>query len=927
MLNKLKMRLRALFRRAEAEHDLDDELSFHLEKEIEQNIARGMSSEEARLAALRSFGGVEYFKEEARDVRGVRVLEELWQDLRYGLRLMRKAPGFTAIAVLSLALGIGANTAIFSLVDAVLLRTLPVTEPDRLVLFNWQSGRGFRISGSRGISLGYPPGIRGGSSFEYHIFEKLRSDLAHEQTSPLSALFAFANMRDLTVLVDEQAEVGQGLAVSGGYFAGLGVPSFIGRTITEEDDNPTAQPVAMISHRYWQERFGADRSVIGKQIKVNQTTFTIIGVTPPAFNGTGQVDYRPAIYVPVAFEPTLLGEASAMKSNRPGIWWLQLMGRLKPGATIEQARDSLNGAFQTLALEMMPPPKSANETARPEPKDYPNLVALSGSRGMWEMRKLYSFTIYVLLGVVGLILLIACANVANLLLARAALRGAEITVRLAVGAGRWRLIRQLLTESVLLSMLGGAVGVLFALWGKDALAAMGTGHGEFLPANIEYNLNWRVLGFTVLISLLTGILFGLTPAWRATSLDLTTALKESNRSAGSMSRSRVSKALVIVQVAMSLVLLVGAGLFMRTLRNLERVELGFNQENLLLFGLQPSSNGYKDERLLQFYERLSERLDALPEARAATFASIPLIAHYQNNNTLILPGETAQTGAVHLTNIQIVRENYFTTMEIPLLRGRHFSAHDDGRAPKVAVVSETLARKYFGGEDPIGKRVGFNEKTAGQIEIVGIARDIKYASQREEDEPLIYMPWRQNGEELGEAYFAIRTTGDPTALVAAVRQSVRELDNNLPIRDVKTQAAQANEILKPDRLFASLLSFFGMLALLLAAIGLYGVLAYSVTQRTREIGIRLALGAQSRDVLRLVIWQGLKLVLIGLGVGALAAFALTRVIASQLYGVRPTDPLTFVIVGALLLMIALLACWLPARRATKVDPLIALRNE
>jgi predicted permease len=923
------MRLRALFHRADIERDLDDELSFHLEKEIEQNLARGMGREEARLAALRSFGGVEKFKEEARDVRGVRLLEDSWQDLRYGLRLMRKAPGFTAIAVLSLALGIGANTALFSLVDAVLLNKLAVKEPEQLVLFNWRAGRAFRFNGSRGIYVGGdPPGMRGGSSFEYHTFEKMRDDLLHKQDGPLASLFAFANLRDLTVLVDEQAEVGQGQAVSGGYFAGLEVPAQLGRTITEEDDNPIAQPAVVLSHRYWQKRFGADSSVIGKRIKLNQTAFTIIGVTPPDFTGTSQVDYHPDLYVPIAFEQTLLGEATAMdRPGKPGIWWLHLMGRLKPGATIEQARDSLNGTFQSLALEMMPPAKKANEPSQLEQKDYPNLVALSGSRGMWEMRKLYSFAIYVLFGVVGLILLIACANVANLLLSRAALRGAEITIRLAVGAGRWRLIRQLLTESVLLSTLGGAVGVLFALWGKDALSAMGTGNGDFLPDNIEYSLNWRVLGFTLVISLLTGLLFGLAPAWRATSLDLSTALKESNRSAGSMSRSRISKTLVILQVAISLVLLVGAGLFMRTLRNLERVELGFNRENLLLFSLQPGSNGYKDERLLQFYQRISERLDALPEARSATFASIPLIAHYENNSTILLPGETPQSGAEHMTNIQIVRENYFTTMEIPLLRGRHFTAQDDERAPKVAVISETLARKYFANDDPIGKRVGFGEKTAGKIEIVGIARDIKYASQREEDEPLIYMPWQQNTEELGQGYFAIRTTGDPTALIAAVRQSVREVDNNLPVTEFKTQAALANETIRPDRIFANLLSFFGLLALLLAAIGLYGVLAYSVTQRTREIGIRLALGAQRSDVLRLVIWQGLKLVLIGLAVGALAAFALTKVIASQLYGIRATDPMTFLMVGALLMIIALLACWLPARRATKVDPLIALRTE
>ena len=856
-------------------------------------------------------------------------MQTLLQDLRYGLRMLRKTPGFTAIAVLSLGLGIGANTALFSSVDAVLLKTLPVKDPERLVLFNWEAGKAFRLTGQRGIFVGgLAPDRRGGSSFQYSLFQKLRADVNEGQT-PLSDLFAFANLWEQNVLIDGQAELSRMQAVSGGYFAGVGVPARLGRTIIDADDNPAAPPVAMLSHAYWQERFGADNSVIGKQIKLNQITFTIVGVTPAGFNGTLQVDDRPAISVPLSFEPMLLRENSAMvkKDGKPGSWWLHVMGRLKPGASLAQARDSLNGSFQSLALEIMPPPKKANETAQIEPKDFPNLVALPGNRGMWEMRKIYSRTIYLLFGVVGLVLLIACANVANLLLARSASRGAEITVRLAVGAGRWRLVRQLLTESVLLAALGGAVGVLLAFWGKDALAAMGSTRGSFMPPGDDYSLNWRVLGFTVAVSLLTGILFGLAPAWRATRLDLTSALKVSKRGSSGITRSRLIKGLVVTQVAMSLVLLVAAGLFVRTLRNLERVEVGFNQESLLLFTLKPSAVGYKNEKLAQFYEQLLPRLDAIPGARSATFGTTPLIAHYMNNTSLILPGESAESAPDHSTNVQIVRDNYFATMEIPLLRGRGFGPQDDQRAQQVAIVSETLARKFFPDQDPIGKRVGTNPKTVGKIEIVGVVRDTKYNSLSEDTEPLIYTPWRQELDQVGEMFFAVRVAGDPLSLVPAVRQTVRDLDVNLPVTRVSTQIKQTSETLTQERSFAGLVSFFGGLALLLASIGLYGVMAYSVTQRQHEMGIRMALGASAIDVLKLVIRNGATLALIGITLGLSGSFAATRLIKSLLFGVTATDATTFVAVSALILVVAVLACYIPARRAAKVDPMEALRYE
>jgi predicted permease len=863
----------------------------------------------------------------------------MYQDLRYGMRMLLKHKGFTLVAVLSLALGIGANTALFSVVDAVILRTLPVKEPNRLVLFEWEAGSAFRTNGMRGSGRPRAAGTRGASMFRYDIIEKMRQARAAATDDPLSDLFAFAPVYGLTAVANEQAEVIRGQAVSGSYYTGLGVQPMLGRAITDSDDNAAAPPVVVLSHFYWQERFGANPAVIGQQLKLNQTPFTIVGVTPPAFTGALQVSDRPAVTVPLAFEPVLLGERTGMaRPNRPNIWWINLMGRLKPGARIEQARDSLNGAFQGMALEVMPPPRRDNEPAKLDPRDYPRLSPLAGSQGLMESRQRYSATIYGLFGVVALVLLIACANVANLLLARASLRGPEIGVRLAVGAGRWRLIRQLLTESVLLASLGGALGVVFAFWGKRALVALADRDTSFLPAEIDLSINWRVLAFTVAVSMLTGILFGLAPALRATGVDLATAIKQGRRATGAV--SRLSKGLVVLQVAMSLLLLVGAGLFIRTLYNLQQVNLGFNQEKLLLFALDPRQGGYKGERLTQFYEQLSARLDTLPGVRAATFGAVPLIAHYGWNTRVLLPGETEKTSSEHIANRQATRENYFTTMEIPLLRGRGFTEQDNLRAPKVAIVNQTFSRRFFPNDDALGKRVreGDNEP---EVEIVGVVADTKYNSQRNDIEPLLYTPWRQASDPFGGMHFALRTVGEPTALTASARQAVRELDSNLPVTEVGSQETRSQRSLGQERLYARLLSFFGALALILAAIGLSGVLAFSVAQRTNEIGIRMALGAQPADVLRLVIWQGMWLVLLGLSVGAACGYGLKRLLASQyfsprswqrqmadqLYGVSMTDPLTFAVIGALLVAVALVACWLPARKAARVDPLAALREE
>jgi predicted permease len=865
---------------------------------------------------------------------GMSVLRDLVRDLRFGMRMLVKSKGFTIVAVLSLALGIGANTALFSLVDAVLLKSLPVSEPDRLVLFAWQAGRPFRLSGMSGSSnVPGPPDMRSLSLFRYEVFERMRQTQAQAE-SPLTDLFAFAPIKEVNAVVGDEANIINGQAVSGNYYGGLRVQPILGRTITDEDDKPGASPVVVLTHQFWRERFNENPGVIGQPLKLNKQSFTIIGVTPPAFDGTLQVDFHPAFTIPFACEPLMRGKRSNKES---GVWWMNLMGRLKPGATYEQARESLNGTFQAAALDLMPPPR-ANQQAQIEPKDYPRLIAESGSRGMLDRRRKYSSAIYGLFIVVALVLLIACANVANLLLARASFRSAEISIRLSVGAGRWRLIRQLLTESLLLSTLGGVVGVIFAYWAKSALLALTDKDTGILPNGVELSLNWRVLAFTLVVSLLTGVLFGLAPAWRTTRMDFTTAVKQSHRTTGAV--SRLSKGLIVAQVALSLLLLIGAGLFIRTLYNLQKVNLGFNQENLLIFRLQPEQGGYKEDSLIQFYQQMFERLDNLPGVRMATFGRIPLIANDNWYFGIRLPGETEMTQEKHLTNRQAVRENYFATLEIPMLSGRGFTANDDQHAPKVGIVSQTFARQFFPNQDVLGKRVMiiFGKR---EVEIIGVVADTKYMSQREELKPLLYTPWQQEVADLGEMNFALRTMGEPTALAGTVRQVVRELDSNLPVTEVTTQTARAQTTLGQERLSARLLSFFGALALLLGAIGLSGVLAYSVAQRTNEIGIRMALGARASNVLRLVIWQGIKLVLVGLAVGALLGYGLKRLLASQyfgedawqrqvaeqLYEVSGTDPLILAAITSLLLLVALIACWLPARRASQVDPLKALRYE
>ena len=851
------------------------------------------------------------------------LMQDLWNDIRYGFRMMWKSPGFTAVALLSLALGIGANTTLFSIADTVLFRELSAKAPGELVLFNWQAPRAFRTPGLRGTFVpgDHPPGWWGSSTFHHRMFTQFTAQ-QRDAGSPLSHIFAFASLSMTASTPRTDARVVDGQVVSGGYFDGLGVNALMGRTIGAQDDAATAAPVAVISHRYWQREFGGDPSVVNQTITVNQVPVTVIGVMGDSFRGPWQVGREPDISVPTSLGPVIeKGSPLVEKPGRRTPYWLLVMGRLKPGATREQAQAYFAGSFQAIALELVPPPRRPGEPVTLEAKDYPQLLMLPGSRGLWELRKIYSSRIAVLFGSVGLVLLIACANVANLLLSRSATRGTEITLRLAMGAGRGRVVRQLLTESVLLAAVGGALGALLSIWGTRALGAFGE-TGGLLPEGMTYGLNWRVLGFTAAASILTGALFGAVPALRASRRDLTTALKDTTRTGTHASRSWFSRGLIVTQVAMSLVLLLAAGLLVRTLVNLQRVNTGFNQENLLVFQVRPGNAGWTGERIRAFYSELASRLDALPGVRSATFAQMPLVAHYMYGLSAILPGETAGAAPYHATNYLIVRDNFTSTMEIPVVRGRAFTPQD-GAGPKVALVNETFAREYLAGKDPIGQRIGI-EDVEGPIEIVGLTRDIVYNSQREDKTPLVYVPWRQEGP-MPDGAFAIRTAGDPLLIAADVRQAVRAVAPAVAVEDLTTQRELSAATLAEERQYAALIGLAAILAVGLAAIGLYGVIAYWVTQRTREIGIRMALGAQTGSVLRLVVRQALFLVVAGLVIGGLASAWLAKFIESRLYQVRPSDPFTIAAVTLVVVAMALAACLVPARRAAKLDPMIAFR--
>jgi predicted permease len=936
-----------VFRRTRIEHEMDEEFRAHLEIRAADLERQGLSRAEAERQARIEFGGYQRYKEECREALGTRLLQELVADLRYGMRQLRRDPGFTAVAVLTLALGIGANTAIFSVIDAVLLKALPVRDPGQLVLLRWTAHKPWKGSietSGFGDCKGPEGESPSGCSFPFPFFELLRSD-----KQGFSAVAAFAGPADLILSGNGPARLVNGEFVSGDYFSTLGVGAVLGRTLEMADDSLSANPTIVLSYDFWQSAFGSERSVIGHTVQLNGAPFTVVGVVDPRF-ATHSPGNTQDFFLTLSMLPRLKvdwGKDSRSLNN----WWLVIMARLKPGVTLARAQATSSLLFRDEILHGGKP--------LAKPSYDPNITLVPAQQGLTGERGQLSAMLYVLMAAVGLILLIACSSVAGLLLSRAAARQKEMAVRLSLGAGRRRVVRQLLTESLLLSVSSGAVGALFAVWGVKGLTAfMSTAAGQPFPFMV--GPDWRVLVFTISISVVTGIVFGVAPAFRSVRLDLTPSLKEnaSTLPGGPAGRrSYLGNGLVVSQVALSLVLLVGAGLLLRTLSNLHSVDPGFDTRNLLTFGLDPTLENYQDARIRNLYRELQERFTALPGVLSASYSSDVLLSGSLWTETIHVEGQPEKSK----TDVDMLSAGpgFFSNMRIPLIAGHTFGNEDfeqaaaagrrhgtesaglgtspaaPPRPPIPVLVNQAFVHRYFPQASPMGKRLteggSSGASNEGLVvgkpksktwEIVGVVGNAKYDSLRGPIRPTVYVPLTGGG-----AHFELRTTMNPSVLIPEVRKIVARENGSLPVLRVRSETETIKDGLARERVIAQLSTFFSLLALLLACIGLYGLLAYEVSRRTREIGIRMALGAQKSHVLGMVMGQGLRLALIGVAIGIAGALALTRFLTSWLYGVKPTDPFTFVAVSLVLIAVALVACYFPARRASKVDPMVALRYE
>jgi len=1010
-------------RRKRMMDELEQDIRAHIEMETQDNIARGMPPEEARYAAMRKFGNVTRVQEDAHEVWSFLWLEQLWQDVLFGLRMLRKAPAFTAVAVLTLAFGIGANTAIFSLIDAVMLRSLPVENPSQLVLLKWSARKAPNLFGM--MSSGDCPTDMGGGrlnpigcSFSEPMYREIAAANIFAGTA------AFANTGRLDLTGNGAPTVINGQLVSGDFFRTMGLKAAVGRLLDASDDTAPAAAVTVLNYGYWQSAFGGSRDVIGHTIELNGVPFTIVGVAEQRFTGiTPGSDYD--VWVPLFAGPKinrLQGPLGAQdRQNDVATWWLTIAGRLKPGTSLGQSQAMVSGIFRNEMLHGAVPlfhgnqmagvpamrmgaPALAGVAASPAPmpapmpmqgasgnaavpmhreaaagparqpagnaevtlpapqaaplggahlaeepsvpktlsteEDNPQVTLVSAQTGLVGTRARYSDPLYALMLAVGIILLIACANMAGLMLARAAARQKEMAVRLALGAGRARIVRQLLTESLMLSILGGALGVLFAYWGAHTIISF-VSSNQARPLGFATGVDLRVLGFTAAVSLFTGMLFGVAPAFRSARIDLTPTLKEAEGNSASAGHSggrwfSAGNLLVVTQVALAVVVLVGAGLLVRTLQNLRNADMGFDAHNILIFGIDPTLAGYTGAQADHLYRDLQGRLAETPGVKSASYSMAPLLSNGLMVTVFHWPGtpedQTAESDALD------VGPNFFETLHIPFLAGREFGATDfelaaanggdkPTSAPTPVIVNQAFVQKYLGKENPIGKAYGaaaagpFGGPTPG-YQIVGVVRDAKYNDLRREIHPMMYIP-----HHAGVATFELRTAADPRALLPAIREVLGQVNADLPLFNVTTQSQQIDRLLFQERLVARLAGFFGVLALVLACIGLYGLLSYEVSRRTREIGIRMALGAQPERVQKLVLRQGIALALAGAAVGIGVALGVTRYLGSMLFNVRASDPLTMSAVAVLLALVALAACYIPARRATRVDPMVALRYE
>jgi putative ABC transport system permease protein len=872
-------RLLGLFNRARREREFVEELECHLAMHIEDNLRAGMSPEEARRSALIKLGGVTLTQERRREQGGLPMLDTLGQDLRFGLRMLRKNPGFSLIASLTLALGIGANTAIFSMVDALLLRPLPYHEPERLVLLT------NKTSSTRRSSISYPN------------FSDWR-----ERAQSFEGMASWRGESFSLIGAGKPVQL-RGQTVNWNIFVLLGVQPQLGRMFTPEDDRYGASRTALLSHGIWQEKFGGDPSVIGRKLLLGGEPHEVIGVLPQGFEYFSETD----VYIPIG----LLLKPNTGLTDRGSNLGLRAVARLKPGVTLQQANDEM--VRLAAQLEREHPAVNTGLSAQAEPLQ--DFISESVRQSLW-----------VLLGSVGFILLIACVNVANLLLARVVERQKEIAVRLALGAGRWRIIRQLLSESLLIALAGGACGVFTARWMLDGLLALAP---DNIPQLSRVSLNNLVLLFTFGVSVLTSVLCGLAPALHASRLKLHTTLKEGGRTSAGAARELTRKTLLVVEISLALVLLIGAGLLLHSMARVLNVDPGFNSDNLLTMRMMPPNDAYDNARRRGFFDECLTRVSALPGVRSAAITHALPIGGGQQWGTYFYAADKPipQRGQFPDMEFTPISANYFEAMGIRLLRGRWFNSADAATSAPVAVINEALAHRIWPGEDPIGKRLrqGLPESGSPWLEVIGVVADVKVFGVEEAIPMQTYVPLAQLPPT--SFWLTVRTAGDPLQSVAAVERTIHSIDKDLPVFAIRSMDQVLGSSRAQRLLTLTLLVSFAVLALLLAAVGIYGVISYSVKQRTRELGIRMALGAQRGDVLKLILTQGLKLALIGVVIGLGAAIALTRWMESLLFGVRPTDPITFGAIAGVLLSVALLACYIPARRATKVDPMVALRSE
>jgi predicted permease len=843
------------------------------------------------------------------------MLQNIWQDLRFGVRALLRNPAITAIAALSLALGIGANTAIFSLIDTVLVRSLPVHNPQELVLLSDPS--------ASGVSQGAQGGVR--SLFSVQEFQHLR-----DRQQVFSGMYAAeSEAQRVSATIDGGApENLHERLITASYFSVLGVSPVIGRTFSEADDRIERNaPYAVISYNYWLSRFSRSADVLGKVVRIHSAALTIVGVAPPGFFGE-TVGSAPDIWIPMMMEPDVNPGRQWLHDDEASVervMWLQVMARLKPGVTLKQAQANMSVAFQQMLASYNIPGLSASQHKSILDQ---KIEVRPGARGANELRDDFSQPLYVLMAVVGLVLLIACANIANLLLARAAARQKEIAIRLAMGAGRLRLIRQFLTESLLLSAIGAAAAILFSAWGTRVLLRVVSSGPETVA--LDLHTNARVLSFTAALAILTGVLFGLAPALRATRVDVGPVLKDNSRGlTGGASRITAGKLLVVAQIAISLLLLIGAGLFVRTLRNLQRVQLGYSSGNLIVVPIDALSAGYKERAGIDLFTRLLDEFRSIPGVRSVTYSQNGLFSGSESGTQLDVEGYKPAKGDA-AARFDQVGPDYFSAIGVPVLRGREITRQDTASSTPVCVVNEAMAKEFFAGRNPLGSHLRdlFPGSKAPPFEIVGVVPNVRDHNLRGDIRSRFYVPAAQGLDELPPfANFEIRTFAEPAGVVAAMRRKVRALAPSVAALEPRALTELVGQRVTQERIIAQLSSFFGVLALLLAAIGLYGVLAYAVERRTSEIGIRMAVGAKPGSVVWLILRETLILLAIGAVLGAAAAMALARIVAHSMYGVSTADPLTIAFAAATLTVVALAAAFIPALRAARIDPIVALRVE